>query len=113
MEYQSGADDLQKRIAQSLAGSGANILWGHHPHAVQETGWIGDTLVLYSLGNAVFDQLEPASAREGELAWVEVDRRGVRLYAGIRFKLDPLRGQTGAIEPSTLRFSLVPASAQQ
>jgi gamma-polyglutamate biosynthesis protein CapA len=108
MEYQSGSDDLQKRIAQALAKAGANILWGHHPHAVQETGWVGDTLVLYSLGNAVFDQWEPATSQEGELAWVEVDRQDIRFYAGIRFTIDPGLGQTGSIKPATFRFSVAP-----
>jgi poly-gamma-glutamate synthesis protein (capsule biosynthesis protein) len=113
MEYQSGSDDLQKRIAQALAESGANILWGHHPHAVQETSWIGDTLVLYSLGNAVFDQWEPATSQEGELVWVEVDRQDIRFYAGIRFTIDPGLGQTGSIEPATFRFSIAPRPSRK
>ena len=113
MEYQSGSDDLQKRVAQALAKSGANVLWGHHPHAVQETGWIGDTLILYSLGNAVFDQREPATSQEGELVWVEVDRQGIRFYAGIRFRIDPGLGQTSSIEPATFRFSVAPRPSRE
>jgi len=112
MEYQSGSDDLQKRIAQTLAKSGVNILWGHHPHAVQESVWIGDTLVLYSLGNAVFDQWEPATSREGELVWVEIDRQDIRFYGAIRFRIDPGLGQTGSIEPATFRFSVAPRPLQ-
>lgn len=113
MEYQSGSDDLQKRIAQALAESGANILWGHHPHAVQETGWIGDILVLYSLGNAIFDQWEPPTSQEGELVWVEADRQGIRFYAGIRFTIDPGLGQTGSIKPATFRFSIAPRPSRE
>jgi poly-gamma-glutamate synthesis protein (capsule biosynthesis protein) len=108
MEYQAGADDLQKNVAQALAKAGAVILWGHHPHAVQETVWLGDTLVLYSLGNAVFDQWEPATSREGELAWVEVDRSGVRRYAVVKFSIDPRHGRSGSIAASTFRFSIAP-----
>jgi poly-gamma-glutamate capsule biosynthesis protein CapA/YwtB (metallophosphatase superfamily) len=110
MEYQSGSDDLQRSIARQLADAGANILWGHHPHAVQETDWRNDTLVLYSLGNAVFDQIFPASARRGEAVWVEVDRSGVRFWASMQFNIDVLHGRTGSWEPATFRFSFPPDS---
>ncbi len=108
MEYQSGSDDLQKSAARTLAQSGADILWGHHPHAVQESIWIGRTLVLYSLGNAVFDQWQLDSARRGEMVWVEADRSGVRFFAEVGFSIDPQHGRTGSVLPTTFRFSLVP-----
>jgi poly-gamma-glutamate synthesis protein (capsule biosynthesis protein) len=108
MEYQAGADSFQKNVAQALANAGAVILWGHHPHAIQETAWLGSTLVLYSLGNAVFDQWEPATSREGELAWVEVTRSGVRRYAVVKFSIDPRHGRTGSIAAATFRFSIAP-----
>jgi poly-gamma-glutamate synthesis protein (capsule biosynthesis protein) len=108
MEYQAGSDDLQKRIARRLADEGANILWGHHTHTIQETDWMGDTLVLYSLGNAVFDQILPATTRQGEVAWVEVDRRGVRFGASIQFIIDARSGRTGSWEPSTFRYFRAP-----
>jgi len=111
MEYQAGSDDLQKRIARLLADSGANILWGHHPHAVQETDWIGDTLILYSLGNAVFDQILPSSARRGEVAWVEVDRGGVRFWASMQFNIDAHFGRTGSWNLPTFRFFAVPGTS--
>jgi gamma-polyglutamate biosynthesis protein CapA len=113
MEYQSGSDDLQKSVARTLAGAGANILWGHHPHVVQKTDWIGDTLVFFSLGNAVFDQWQPATAREGELAWVEVGPRGVRFYAEARFSIDPRLGRTGPIQPPTFRLSVFPIPSER
>jgi gamma-polyglutamate biosynthesis protein CapA len=108
MEYQSGSDEMQKSVAQTLAQSGADILWGHHPHAVQETLWIGRTLVLYSLGNAVFDQGQIESTRWGEMVWVQADRSGVRFFAEVGFSIDPQHGRTGSILPTTFRFSQVP-----
>jgi poly-gamma-glutamate capsule biosynthesis protein CapA/YwtB (metallophosphatase superfamily) len=110
MEHQAGSDDLQKRIAGLLADSGADILWGHHPHAVQETDWIGDTLVLYSLGNVVFDQMLPSTARRGEVAWVEVDRRGVRFWASMQFNIDAHLGRTGSWKLPTFRFFDAPGT---
>jgi poly-gamma-glutamate capsule biosynthesis protein CapA/YwtB (metallophosphatase superfamily) len=58
IEYQASPTPRQKRIAQSLADAGADLIVGHHPHIAQPVEWVpGDqqsrqTLVLYSLGNA-------------------------------------------------------------
>jgi poly-gamma-glutamate capsule biosynthesis protein CapA/YwtB (metallophosphatase superfamily) len=105
LEYQSGTDPLQRQIAGSLAEAGADVIWGHHPHVIQPSEWIGGTLVLYSLGNALFDQPEPALARRGDLAWVELDRSGVRGYASFAFEIDPRNGRTGMPNPRSLRIS--------
>ncbi len=105
LEYQSGHDTLQEQIAVRLADAGADVLWGHHPHVVQETEWRNRSLILYSLGNAVFDQQEPASTRRGALVWAEADRSGVRSMAIIRFAIDPRLGKTGAVDFSSIRFS--------
>lgn len=43
--------DLAKRIA----GAGADLILGHHPHVLQGAAYLGSTLVLYSLGDAVFN----------------------------------------------------------
>jgi poly-gamma-glutamate capsule biosynthesis protein CapA/YwtB (metallophosphatase superfamily) len=111
MEYQSGRDSLQLRIARALADSHADILWGHHPHAVQETEWIGNTLVFYSLGNAVFDQYEPETARHGELAWVEVDRRGPRRAWILPFTIDPRLGKINPPSVFSIRLLNGPPSS--
>jgi poly-gamma-glutamate capsule biosynthesis protein CapA/YwtB (metallophosphatase superfamily) len=105
LEYQSGRDALQEQIAARLADAGADVLWGHHPHVVQETEWRNGSLILYSLGNAVFDQQEPASSRRGALVWAEVGRSGVHSMMIIRFAIDPRLGKTGAPDLSSFRFS--------
>jgi len=109
MEYQAGHDAGQLRIARRLAASHADILWGHHPHVVQEAEWIAETLVLYSLGNAVFDQQEPESVRRGELVWIEVDRRGVRFFAELPFAIDARLGKTKSMDLFSTRFSFNPS----
>ena len=110
MEYQSGHDGGQENIAALLAAAGADIIWGHHPHVVQETEWLEDTLVMYSLGNALFDQQAPAAVRRGELAWVEADRRGVRLHAAVAFAIAARRGRTESPDPLSIRLSFPPSS---
>jgi poly-gamma-glutamate capsule biosynthesis protein CapA/YwtB (metallophosphatase superfamily) len=108
LEYQSGRDPLQERIASRLAGSHADILWGHHPHVVQEIEWKSGTLVMYSLGNAVFDQREPDAVRRGTLVWANVDRFGVRSIFTLPFAIDPNRGETEGMDVASFRIAFAP-----
>lgn len=55
-EYSHTISDRQREIANYLASLGVNIVIGHHPHVVQPTEMIGDTLVIYSLGNFISAQ---------------------------------------------------------
>lgn len=55
-EYSHTISDRQKEIATYLSSLGVNIVIGHHPHVVQKTEMIGDTLVIYSLGNFISAQ---------------------------------------------------------
>lgn len=49
-------NDFQKSEAKYLASLGVNIVIGCHPHVVQPITYVGDTLVIYSLGNFVSSQ---------------------------------------------------------
>jgi len=55
-EYQTNENAFQRSIAEALAKAGADIIIGHHPHVIEPIEWIGDTLVLYSLGNFISGQ---------------------------------------------------------
>jgi gamma-polyglutamate biosynthesis protein CapA len=55
-EYGFAANRDQRELAEMAARAGADIVVGHHPHVLQSVERIGDTLVLNSLGNFVFDQ---------------------------------------------------------
>jgi gamma-polyglutamate biosynthesis protein CapA len=92
-EYQSGADSLQIQIAKRLAESGAALIWGHHPHVLQPAAQINSSLVLYSLGNALFDQTGLSSTRQSALALVGLDTQGVRLIRVIPFGIDVPRSR--------------------
>jgi poly-gamma-glutamate synthesis protein (capsule biosynthesis protein) len=47
----------QKIIDQSrsIVDAGADLILGHHPHVLQGTEWRGSSLIVYSLGNFLFD----------------------------------------------------------
>lgn len=55
-EYTHVPNSSQKEIAQYLTSLGVNIVIGHHPHVIQPVEFIGDTMVIYSLGNFISSQ---------------------------------------------------------
>jgi poly-gamma-glutamate capsule biosynthesis protein CapA/YwtB (metallophosphatase superfamily) len=94
-EYQAGASKFQKEIAAQLAGVGAALIWGHHPHVLQPAEWIdeGRTLVFYSLGNALFDQYGLTDTRQSALVLVTLGPKGVLDYRAIPFVIDAPKGR--------------------
>lgn len=55
-EYSLGVSSQQEEIATYLADLGVDIIIGAHPHVVEPITFIGNTLVIYSLGNLISDQ---------------------------------------------------------
>ena len=56
-EYTNEPTNSQREIAEYLSSLGVNLIIGTHPHVVQPITYIGDTLVIYSLGNFISNQL--------------------------------------------------------
>lgn len=56
-EYSLGVDEKQTEIANFLSSLGVDIIIGSHPHVVEPVEFIGKTLVIYSLGNYISDQI--------------------------------------------------------
>ena len=55
-EYTHNPTSGEKEKANYLASLGVNLIIGCHPHVIQPMTYIGDTLVVYSLGNFVSNQ---------------------------------------------------------
>ena len=55
-EYQTTSSKAQQALAHSLIDAGVDLIIGHHPHVVQEIEKYKDGIIIYSLGNFVFDQ---------------------------------------------------------
>ena len=97
-EYQGGASDRQKFLAQQFSEAGAALVWGHHPHVLQPAEWIQPpagsdpaerpTLVLYSLGNALFDQGGLEDTRRSALVEVTLDADGISSVRIVPFVID-------------------------
>ena len=56
VEYTHTPTSYQKDMAKFLSDNGVDIIIGTHPHVVMPVTWIGDTLVIYSLGNMISAQ---------------------------------------------------------
>lgn len=100
-EYFSQPSKFQKTLAKQMAEAGASLIWGTHPHVLQPAEWIAvpcdsvdpakicrQTLVLYSLGNALFDQYALPDTRQSVLALVLVGKDGVQEFHAIPFVID-------------------------
>lgn len=55
-EYVFDPTDEEKEIANYLSNLGVNLIIGSHPHVIQPVDYVGDTLVIYSLGNFLSGQ---------------------------------------------------------
>lgn len=94
-EYQAAPSARQQALAQAWARAGADIIIGHGPHVLQRIEWIDKTLVAYSLGNFLFDQLYPLDCRQGVILRVTV--RGQRI---IRVEAVPTVIERGRVRPA-------------
>jgi poly-gamma-glutamate synthesis protein (capsule biosynthesis protein) len=80
-EYVREAPVAHQRLARSLIDSGANGVFGHHPHVLQPVEVYQGAPILYSMGNLVFDQ-RSLSRRQSALftmSWTPDAQRGWRL----------------------------------
>ena len=55
-EYTHTPVEEEERIAKELASLNVDIVIGHHPHVIQPVDFIGNTMVVYSLGNFIASQ---------------------------------------------------------
>ena len=56
-EYTNTPTNSEKEIAEYLSELGVDLIIGTHPHVVQPIEYVGETLVIYSLGNFISNQL--------------------------------------------------------
>ena len=71
VEYQRFPSHDQVEAARKMIDLGADMIIGHHPHVIESIQYYKGKLILYSLGNLVFDQHDP-DAKEGIIAGLSV-----------------------------------------
>lgn len=57
LEYDPTPNASQQTLASAAIEAGAALVVGHHPHVLQRAERIGSSLIAYSLGNLVFDNM--------------------------------------------------------
>ncbi|MDP3970430.1 MAG: CapA family protein [bacterium] len=55
-EYVLHSGTQQQELAHDMIDAGADVIFGHHPHVVQEIEEYEGKIIFYSLGNFIFDQ---------------------------------------------------------
>ncbi len=76
-EYREFPTSAQRILAHSLIDVGATIIAGHHSHTVQPIEFYQDGVIIYSLGNLIFDQSSPMTRRS---MVVSVDFKSRRIH---------------------------------
>jgi poly-gamma-glutamate synthesis protein (capsule biosynthesis protein) len=64
-EYHATANKNQQNWARMFVENGADVVFGHHPHWVQNDEEVEGVPVFYSLGNFVFDQMWSEETKKG------------------------------------------------
>lgn len=85
-EYYAEPSERQRSLARKMIDAGAHLVVGGHPHVTQTVEWYKDGLIVYSLGNFVFDDFmdvpleldEPS--RTSWVLQVTVDQSGVQSW---------------------------------
>lgn len=56
-EHQGAPRESDRALARTFVDAGANLIIGHHPHVLQGAEFYREALILYSLGNFIFDMV--------------------------------------------------------
>ncbi len=72
-EYAPLPNDKQTVFAHTAIDAGASLVIGHHPHVVQPMERYKDGVIVYSLGNFIFDQIT-RETQEGALARIVFEK---------------------------------------
>jgi len=71
-EFVNAASDDQIELGHAMIDAGVSCVLGHHPHVLQGVEMFGRGLIAYSLGNFVFDTVNPAT-RSSMILVVKLD----------------------------------------
>ncbi len=70
----------QRTLAHIMIDAGADLVVGTHPHITQGAEYYKGKLIVYSLGNLVFDSFKSDELRTGWLLRLELDRKGLQSW---------------------------------
>lgn len=106
IEYQTTPDAWQRELGHHIINAGADIVAGHHPHVLQEPELYKRGLIIYSMGNFVFDQWSRPATRLSRLYRVYVNKKGFQ-----RAEYLPLAIAEQDWQPTPTSIDFVPVTA--
>lgn len=87
-EREPDPTERQRRLARLMIDAGADLVVGGHAHITQGAEYYKGRLIVYSLGNFVFDGFEPGAGRLGWLLRLTVDRNGLVAWDTLAAQMD-------------------------
>jgi poly-gamma-glutamate capsule biosynthesis protein CapA/YwtB (metallophosphatase superfamily) len=96
-------NERQRTLARAMIDAGADVVVGGHPHITEGAEYYHDHLIIYSLGNFVFDGFEEGPQRTGWLLRLTLNKRGLVAWDTILAHADDNgipRRQRDAASPS-------------
>lgn len=87
-EHEKLANRRQRSLARKMVDAGADLVVGGHPHVTQDIEYYRDRLIVYSLGNFVFDGFQSENARNGWLLQVDLDNQGLVRWRTLAAHMD-------------------------
>lgn len=70
----------QRQLARAMIDAGAALVVGGHPHVTQGVEYYQGKLIVYSLGNFVFDGFDYAAGKQGWLLRLRLDKDGLAAW---------------------------------
>lgn len=105
VEYTPEPDAHTRELGRFIIDQGAHIVAGHHPHVQHEPEVYKNGLIIYSMGNFVFDQHSRPPTRLSRLYQVVVGKGAV--LAGEYLPLEIAKGEWQP-RPTTETFVAIP-----
>ncbi|MBI4740715.1 MAG: CapA family protein [Betaproteobacteria bacterium] len=78
----------QRQLARAMIDAGADVVVGGHPHVTQGAEMYRGKLIVYSLGNFVFDGFELPAAKRGWMLRLTLDRKGLVAWDTLAAQMD-------------------------
>jgi poly-gamma-glutamate synthesis protein (capsule biosynthesis protein) len=92
-EYALVHNTEQETLAHMLVDAGVDGVIGHHPHVVQDIEIYKERMIIYSLGNFIFDQYFSDDVLQGLMVNLEITP------TDFRYSLKPIETYTTHIQP--------------
>ena len=86
IEYRKSPTSSQINIAHQLIDAGASLILGHHPHVVQKIEEYKGGVIVYSLGNFVFDQHKPET-KKSIIFKAKLSKNGVKEFSTLPIQI--------------------------